>query len=89
MVGSNGAITNGRAKAGEKRSIEAEIDNVQPAKRPKLQERTDFTRWRLLDEAGRQTWHYLQDDEDAKEWPQSTADKWFLGLPTVWLAYRN
>ncbi|CAG8972768.1 hypothetical protein HYALB_00006860 [Hymenoscyphus albidus] len=50
-------------------------------KMPELQERTDFSRWRLLDEAGRQTWHYL-DDEEIKKWPQSTADKYFLGLPT-------
>lgn len=45
--------------------------------------RTDYTRWRLLDERGRQTWHYLSDDEEAEEWPQTIADKWFLGLPTV------
>lgn len=50
---------------------------------PGLSERTDYSRWRLLDERGRQTWHYLEDDEDVKEWPQSTADKYFLGLPTV------
>lgn len=47
----------------------------------KLPERTDYTRWRMLDEAGRQTWHYLEDDEDAEEWPQSIADKWYLALP--------
>ena len=52
-------------------------------RKPLLSERTDYTRWRLLDERGRQTWHYLEDDEDAKEWPQSTADKYFLGLPLV------
>ncbi|KAL8934521.1 MAG: hypothetical protein Q9216_005865 [Gyalolechia sp. 2 TL-2023] len=42
--------------------------------------RTDLRRWRLLDERGRQTWHYLTSDDDS--WPQSTADKYFLGLPT-------
>lgn len=52
-------------------------------KAPQLSERTDYTRWRMLDDAGRQTWHYLEDDQDVKEWPQSTADKYFLGLPTV------
>lgn len=52
-------------------------------KAPTLSKRTDYTRWRLLDERGRQTWHYLENDEDAKEWPQTTADKYFLGLPTV------
>ncbi|GME60715.1 putative oxidosqualene:lanosterol cyclase [Neofusicoccum parvum] len=45
-------------------------------------EKTDYTRWRLLDENGRQTWHYLESDEEAAKWPQTTADKYFLGLPT-------
>jgi lanosterol synthase len=36
-----------------------------------------------LDDDGRQTWHYLEDDEQNKEWPQSVADKYFLGLQTV------
>lgn len=45
--------------------------------------KTDYSRWRLRDERGVQTWHYLQTDEEVKEWPQSTADKWFLDLPTV------
>ncbi len=45
--------------------------------------RTDPTRWRLLDERGRQTWHYLQSDEELKQWPQSIADRYFLNLPTV------
>lgn len=69
-------------KTGEKRSFDSSV-TTQSAKRPKLQERTDYSRWRLLDERGRQTWHYLEDDEDAAEWPQTTADKYFLGLPTV------
>lgn len=45
--------------------------------------RSDRTRWRLLDERGRQTWHYLESDEEVKAWPQTTADKYFLGLDTV------
>jgi len=45
-------------------------------------EKTDATRWRLRDVDGEQTWHYLT-EEQAKEWPQTTADKYFLGLPTV------
>ena len=53
------------------------------SKRQRLPERTDPTRWRLRDEAGCQTWHYLDDDEEAKKWPQSLADKYFLGLPLV------
>jgi hypothetical protein len=48
-----------------------------------LRSRTDYTRWRLLDERGRHTWHYLKDDEATRNWPQSIADKYFLGLPTV------
>ena len=44
---------------------------------------TDIQRWRLLDEAGQQTWHYLETDEEVKAWPQSTADRYFLGLPLV------
>ena len=46
-------------------------------------ETTDIQRWRLLDEAGQQTWHYLEADEEVKAWPQSTADRYFLGLPLV------
>jgi hypothetical protein len=68
----------------EKRSLI--IDNeedVQSSKRTKLSSRTDYSRWRMLDERGRQTWHYLEDDQAAEKWPQTTADRWFLGLPTV------
>lgn len=46
-------------------------------------QKTDYSRWRLLDERGRQTWHYLRTDEEVKKWPQSVADKYHLGLPTV------
>lgn len=54
-----------------------------PTKRPKLEEKTDPTRWRMLDEKGRHTWHYLEDEEAVEGWPQSCADKWYLGLDTV------
>jgi hypothetical protein len=47
-----------------------------------FQKKTDYGRWRLLDEAGRQTWHYIA-EERVKEWPQSTADKYHLGIQTV------
>lgn len=47
------------------------------------QDTTDIQRWRLLDEAGRQTWYYLETDEKVKAWPQSTADRYHLGLPLV------
>lgn len=48
-----------------------------------LDQKTDYSRWRLLDEQGRHTWHYLTTDEQVKAWPQTTADKFHLGLPTV------
>ena len=45
--------------------------------------KTDLNKWRLLDERGRQTWHYLTTDKQVEDWPQSTADKYFLELPLV------
>jgi lanosterol synthase len=66
----------------DEKPIEFTIANTRSTG-PKLSKRTDYTRWRLLDDAGRQTWHYLADDEDVKEWPQSIADKWHLNMPTV------
>ena len=47
------------------------------------QDTTDYSRWRLLDEDGRHTWHYLATDEQVKDWPQSTYDKYHLGLEKV------
>lgn len=45
---------------------------------------TDYTRWRLkADDGGRHIWHYLETDEEVQKWPQSTVDKYWLGLPTV------
>jgi hypothetical protein len=66
---------------------DANTDLKNPAKRQKLPERTDPLRWRLRDDAGCQTWHYLEDDAEAKKWPQSLADKHFLGLPLVSLCF--
>ena len=54
-----------------------------------LEQKTDYSRWRLLDENGRHTWHYLTTDKQIGAWPQSTADKYFLGLPTVRLPCSN
>ena len=45
--------------------------------------KTDRSRWRLLDEAGRQTWHYMKNDEETRRWPQTIPDKYHLGIPTV------
>ncbi|KAF1928204.1 lanosterol synthase [Didymella exigua CBS 183.55] len=44
--------------------------------------KTDYTRWRLRDDRGCQTWHYLQTEEEVKAWPQSAADRYFLGMET-------
>ncbi|KAL9100184.1 MAG: hypothetical protein Q9163_004405, partial [Psora crenata] len=49
--------------------------------KPVEDEATDIERWRLLDDRGRQTWHYLETEDDVKEWPQTTADRYHLGLP--------
>ena len=45
--------------------------------------KTDINRWRLRDERGRQTWHYLKSDKEVQEWPQSIVDRHHLGLPVV------
>lgn len=73
QVGLNGnAIDNRRHQNGSAKEVSVQ-----------LEEKTDIYRWRLLDERGCQTWHYLESDEDIKAWPQSIADKYFLGLPLV------
>ena len=47
-------------------------------------EKTDRSRWRLqVGEDSRHVWHYLKSDKEIQDWPQSTADKYFLGLHTV------
>ncbi|CAG8590488.1 9550_t:CDS:2, partial [Acaulospora morrowiae] len=43
--------------------------------------KTDITRWRLKVDHGRQTWHYLEDEEEVRNWPQSVIEKYLLGLP--------
>jgi lanosterol synthase len=45
--------------------------------------KTDHTRWRLQNDRGCHIWHYLGSEEEAKKWPQSTAEKWYLGMDTV------
>lgn len=49
----------------------------------KLEESTDIRRWRLADDRGRHTWHYMSTDEGAKSWPQNTIDRYHLGLELV------
>jgi lanosterol synthase len=45
-------------------------------------EKTDYTRWRLKDDRGCQTWHYLESDDELAKWPQTAADRYFLGFDT-------
>ncbi|KAI0157962.1 terpene synthase [Hypoxylon sp. FL1284] len=77
---SNGK-TNGSTKSSSKKRTNGGALET-PTKRPRLEEKTDPTRWRMLDENGRHTWHYLEDDGAVEKWPQSCADKWYLGLDT-------
>lgn len=58
-------------------------DEEHDSKRQKVAEPVDRTRWRMKSDDGRHTWHYLDDKEAVEHWPQSYADKWFLGLPLV------
>jgi len=46
-------------------------------------QKTDYSRWRLMDEQGRQSWRYLESDEERADWPQTTFEKHFLGLDTA------
>jgi lanosterol synthase len=55
----------------------------QAGAQPKVREHIDKLRWRMRDDQSRHTWHYLEGDEAAKQWPQSYADKYYLGLPLV------
>jgi lanosterol synthase len=77
--------TNGTANSATKRGANGRPANAQvPVRGTKVgHEKTDYTRWRLKDDRGCQTWHYLKTDEEIKVWPQSKADKYFLGLDTV------
>ncbi len=45
--------------------------------------KTDHSRWRMRDDDGRHTWHYLETDEELKAWPTTVADRYFLGQETV------
>lgn len=53
------------------------------AKRQRVAEPVDKSRWRMKADGGRHTWHYLDDDEAAAKWPQSYAEKWYLGMHLV------
>lgn len=43
----------------------------------------DYTRWRLKDDDSRHTWHYLVGEKEARDRPQTYAEKYFLNLPLV------
>lgn len=76
--------TNGAANGASRKRLSNAADDEHDAKRLRpLPEKTDYSRWRLRDNNSCQSWVYLEDDEALKEWPQSTADKYFLGLPLV------
>jgi lanosterol synthase len=77
----NGSVVNGTAKSSARfpeKKLNGYAHHVEL-----LDQKTDYSRWRLLDEQGRHTWHYLTTEEQVKAWPQTTADKYHLGLPTV------
>lgn len=81
--------TNGTANGATRRGGAMKIldDAVGVTKSKDGHEKTDYARWRLKDDRGCQTWHYLESDEEMKAWPQSIADKYFLGLHTVRLRH--
>lgn len=75
--------TTGRDKLnGKARKRGSDDDQPAAPKIPKLGAKTDISRWRMKDDESRHTWHYLS-EEEAKEWKQSYADKYFLGLDLV------
>jgi lanosterol synthase len=75
--------TSGRDKLnGKARKRGAHDDQPAAPKIPKLGAKTDISRWRMKDDESRHTWHYLS-EEEAKEWKQSYADKYYLGLDLV------
>ncbi len=75
-------VTTGTIKSGNISEISKYRPSRSGNKPLKSDKKTDQTLWRLKDDHGRQTWHFLT-EEDAKEWPQSFADKYFLNLPLV------
>lgn len=80
MARTNGVVhrRNGAAKDEQEKPVNGHITANASG-----EQKTDYSRWRLRDDDGCQTWHYLETDEELKSWPQSTADKYHLGLETV------
>ncbi len=78
------ALANGRANGYANSSPNGHTNgHVKTTQLSSSSQKTDRLRWRLLDESGRHTWHYLKTDEELAAWPQTTADKYYMGLPTV------
>lgn len=71
-----------RKRSSSDSSSDEDVKHAFP-KRPKIEERTDPTRWRMRDDESRHTWHYMRSDEAAKNWPQTLADKYYMNLPLV------
>lgn len=87
--GSGNDYANGKSNA-KKRAGGAIVEVTEhDSKRQKVAEPVDKTRWRMKADGGRHTWHYLDDDQAAKDWPQSYAEKWYLNLPLVSLLGRS
>lgn len=76
------ATATGRDSGKAKSRKRGNDDDQSAPKIPKLASKTDISRWRLKDDESRHTWHYI-DEKEAKEWPQSDADKWYLGQDLV------
>lgn len=81
VASSNGTL-GAKSVQSRKRVAEAIAEQEWP-KKPRIDAKTDRTKWRMKDEDGRHTWKYLEGDDAAKEWPQTYADKYYLGLPLV------
>ncbi|KAG9252251.1 terpenoid cyclases/protein prenyltransferase alpha-alpha toroid [Emericellopsis atlantica] len=69
----------GNGKPGAHSDGSAATDSFPPL--PTVGTRTDYTRWRIKDNDSCHSWHYLEDDKEVEAWPQSSAEKYFLGLP--------
>lgn len=74
---------NGVKPSSRKRASPSDDTKLAFPKKPRIGTRTDPTRWRMKDDESRHTWHYLEDDEAAKEWPQGFAEKYYMNLPLV------
>ena len=73
--------TNGAPKRGSKQQV---LNGSAGARKiSAVAEKTDYTKWRMKNDRGCQTWHYMDSEEEEKAWPQTTADRHFLGMDTV------